>query len=181
MNYCRTVQLADGAHCLLRSPNIDDARAILQHMIQTSGESDNLLRYPDEIRLTTAQEGALLAKTAASGDAAMICAVLDGCIVANAGLTPAAAADKCRHRAEFGISVQREFWGRGIGALLLSAALELARQAGYEQVELDVVADNRRAIALYQRLGFVRFGTNPHGFRRRDGQYQALELMVCYL
>ena len=31
-------------------------------------------------------------------------------------------------------------------------------------LELSVVADNARAMALYQRAGFVEYGRNPKGF-----------------
>ena len=45
------------------------------------------------------------------------------------------------------------------------------------QLELDVVADNARAIALYKKLGFVEYGRNPRGFRKRTGDYQELVYM----
>ena len=48
-------------------------------------------------------------------------------------------------------------------------------------MELDVVSDNRRAIALYEALGFRVYGTNERGFRTRGGEYQALLLMSCRL
>jgi ribosomal protein S18 acetylase RimI-like enzyme len=44
-------------------------------------------------------------------------------------------------------------------------------------LELDVVASNERAIALYQDEGFVEYGRNPRGFRLRSGAYQELVLM----
>lgn len=53
----------------------------------------------------------------------------------------------------------------------------LRRQAGYLQLELEVVADNARAIALYKKLGFVEYGRNPRGFRKRNGDYQELVYM----
>ncbi|MBQ1840819.1 MAG: GNAT family N-acetyltransferase, partial [Atopobiaceae bacterium] len=82
-----------------------------------------------------------------------------------------------RHRAEFGISVIRECWGLGIGRALTQACVACARRAGYAQLELDVVAENARAIALYRSEGFVEYGRNPKGFRTRDGRWQELVLM----
>ena len=49
--------------------------------------------------------------------------------------------------------------GRGLGARLINATLEAAFGAGFVRIELDVQADNERAIALYERVGFVREGT----------------------
>ena len=40
-----------------------------------------------------------------------------------------------------------------------------------------MVADNARAIALYKKLGFVEYGRNPRGFRKRTGDYQELVYM----
>jgi len=50
--------------------------------------------------------------------------------------------------------------GRGIGAALTLAAIELARQAGAVQVELNSGDHRQAAIRLYTRLGFVKFPTN---------------------
>ena len=57
------------------------------------------------------------------------------------------------------------------------ACIECARRAGYEQLELDVVADNAGAIALYESEGFVEFGRNPKGFKSRTNSWQELVLM----
>ena len=49
--------------------------------------------------------------------------------------------------------------------------------AGYIQLELDVVADNKRAITLYERAGFREYGRNPKGFRSKQSGFQELVLM----
>lgn len=79
--------------------------------------------------------------------------------------------------AEFGISIAKEFWGLGIGQALTAACIDCARKAGYAQLELDVVADNASALALYKKFGFVEYGRNPKGFRSRNTGYQELVLM----
>ena len=61
--------------------------------------------------------------------------------------------------------------------VLLSAQWHCARKAGYAQLELDVVADNASALALYKKFGFVEYGRNPKGFRSRNTGYQELVLM----
>ena len=85
--------------------------------------------------------------------------------------------DKVRHRAEFGINVDQAHWRRGIGRALTEACIQCARQAGYSQLELDVVSANGGAVALYRSLGFEEYGRNPKGFRTRGGQWQELVLM----
>jgi putative acetyltransferase len=64
-----------------------------------------------------------------------------------------------RHLAQLGISVHDEHQGRGIGGALLASILALADQyLGLVRVELTVDVDNPRAIALYERHGFVHEG-----------------------
>ncbi len=48
--------------------------------------------------------------------------------------------------------------GRGLGLRLVSAILAQARQAGFVRTEFQVHADNARAIALYEKVGFFREG-----------------------
>ena len=181
MKYYKQIRLKNGTECILRNPNREDAQAILQHMIITSGETENMLRYPDEITMSEAEEQDYLDMVESSSDAILISAVVDGKIVANAGFNPVSKLEKCKHRAEFGISTQREYWGQGIGSQIMAAILEMARQAGYEQMELDVVSDNQRAITLYEKFGFQIYGINEKANHCHDGHYQALHLMSLHL
>lgn len=181
MQYHQQIQLKNGTVCTLQSPGPEDASAILRHMAVASGETENMLRYPEEFNMTAEEEAAYLDTILSSSDAIMIAAFVDGQIVANAGFNPVSSLTKCRHRAELGISVRRKYWGCGIGSAIIAALLAAARQAGYEQMELNVVSDNRRAIALYEALGFRVYGTNERGFRTRSGGYQSLLLMFCRL
>ena len=82
-----------------------------------------------------------------------------------------------RHRASFSISVDRAWWGLGIGRALTEACIECARAAGYSQLELEVVAENTPALRLYQSVGYVEFGRNPRGFRSRVNGWQETVLM----
>ena len=104
-------------------------------------------------------------------------AELDGAVVGMAGIACVGEREKLRHRASLGIGIDRAYWGLGIGRALTQACIECAGRAGYAQLELDVVAENERAIALYESLGFTEFGRNPRGFRSRRGVWQELVLM----
>ena len=86
-----------------------------------------------------------------------------------------------RHRADFGISILKEYWGLGLGRALASACIQCAKDAGYVQLELTAVAENERALSLYRALGFVEFGRNPRGFNSRISGYQELVYMLLSL
>jgi RimJ/RimL family protein N-acetyltransferase len=62
------------------------------------------------------------------------------------------------HRGTLGMGLLPEWRGRGLGRRLLEATLAEARRSGFKRIELDVYADNERAIALYEKAGFVREG-----------------------
>ena len=52
---------------------------------------------------------------------------------------------------------------------------------GLEMIELEVVCENKRAIALYEKHGFRIYGTRPHSFKYRDGSYADEHLMLLDL
>jgi RimJ/RimL family protein N-acetyltransferase len=62
------------------------------------------------------------------------------------------------HRGTLGMGLLPEWRGRGLGQRLLEATLAQTRRSGFKRIELDVYADNQRAIALYEKAGFVREG-----------------------
>jgi len=63
-----------------------------------------------------------------------------------------------RHVASLGMSVSKEWRGRGVGSALLAEALRWARGAGVEKVSLTVYPHNTRAMALYRKFGFLDEG-----------------------
>ena len=60
---------------------------------------------------------------------------------------------------------------------MTAACIECAKVAGYSQLELDVVSDNKAAVALYRKAVFTEYGRNPRGFRSRTAGWQELILM----
>ena len=73
--------------------------------------------------------------------------------------------------------MDKAYWGLGVGRALTGACIECARTAGYVQLELMAVAENKAALALYKSVGFVEYGRNPKGFRSRSTGWQELVLM----
>lgn len=177
MKYNKIILLKDGRECRLRNGTENDAQEVLDVFNLTHAETDYLLTYPDENSFTVEQEGEFLkAKTESSNEIEII-AVVDGKIVGTAGIDAFGNKYKTKHRAEFGIGIAKEFWGLGLGRALTEACIECAKEAGYTQLELDVVSDNASAISLYKKVGFVEYGRNPKGFNSRISGYQELVYM----
>lgn len=174
MKYNKVITLKDGRECRLRNGTERDGQAVLDNFNLTHRETDYLLSYPEENRFDAAQESRFLQEKAESENEIEIVAVVDHILAGTAGVEAVGTKYKVRHRAEFGISVAKEFWGLGIGRALLTACVECAKAAGYLQLELDMAAENTRALSLYQKAGFVEYGRNPKGFYSRTAGFQEL-------
>ena len=174
MRYAKTVLLKSGVELLVRNAVASDARAVRDIMQRTHAETDYLLSYPDEQSVDDEQEARSLAETERSDNEVELVAVVDGRIVGSAGVTAVGGRRKLAHRARFGISVLKDYWGMGIGRVVMEASIDCARRAGYTQLELDVVAGNVRAVSLYRRAGFEEYGRNPRGYRSVSSGYQEL-------
>ena len=177
MKYHKIIRLKDGRECILRNGEERDGQASLANFILVHEQTDYLLTYPDENTMTAEQEARFLQKKTDSETEVEILAEVDGIVAGLAGIETIGGKDKIRHRAEFGISIDRQFWNLGIGTALMNACIECAKAAGYEQIELTVVAENENAIKMYRKAGFEEFGRNPRGFKSRLTGYQELVYM----
>ena len=177
MKYKRTILLKDGRTCILRNAEEQDGQAVLANFLLTHGQTDFLSTYPEEATFTVEQEKAYLRKKLESVREIELAAEVNGVITGTAGVDSIGSAEKIRHRASFGISIDQAWWGLGIGRALTEACIECAGAAGYSQLELEVVAANERAYWLYRSLGFVEYGRNPRGFRSRTDGLQEIVLM----
>lgn len=82
------------------------------------------------------------------------------------------------HVAQLEMMVHGDYQHRGIGTVLLEAALELAeRWLAISRIELEVFTDNEAAIALYRKFGFEIEGT-LRAYAFRDGGYADAYLMA---
>ena len=79
----------------------------------------------------------------------------------------------------WGTYVQADRRRHGVACALLEALIEAARSE-VEQLTLAVVSDNLPAIALYRRLGFEVYGTEPRALKSAD-RYADEVLMVRFL
>lgn len=181
MKYSQKLLMKNGKEAYLRNGVASDGSAVFDNFNLTHAETDYLLSYPDENTFDAEQEGQFLEKKAASINEIEIVAFVDGKVVGTAGIEAVGTKYKVKHRAECGVSILQEYWGLGIGRALMEACIECAKKAGYVQLELNVVAENTRAVLLYKKLGFVEFGRNPRGFNSRESGYQETVSMLLEL
>ena len=177
MKYKETVKLKDGRECIIRNGVERDGAVAYNLFNLTHEQSDFLRTYPEENRFNEKQEGAFLREKTESEREIELVAEVDGEMVGLAGIECVGDVEKLRQRAEFGISVDKNYWGLGIGRAMTRACIKCAKDAGYAQLELDVVAENKAAVSLYKSEGFIEYGRNPKGFLSRITGWQELILM----
>lgn len=158
--------------CFLRNGTENDGEGVVENFNLTHSETDYLLTYPEENSFNAVQESQYLKEKAESERELELLVIVDGVIVGTAGIEAVGTKYKVRHRAQFGISVLKEYWGLGIGKALLISCIECAKTEGYSQLELNVVAENERAVSMYERAGFLECGRNPKGFCSRTAGFQ---------
>lgn len=80
---------------------------------------------------------------------------------------------RCGHICNASYAVAKSSRRLHIGEALVKDCLVQAKKSGYGILQFNaVVASNIHARHLYERLGFVRLGTIPKGFRMKDGHYE---------
>jgi ribosomal protein S18 acetylase RimI-like enzyme len=79
----------------------------------------------------------------------------------------------------YGMYIDPQFRGRGLGKSLLLALIERATRecVGLEQIHLTVVSSNESAKRLYISLGFEIYGVEPNALKC-DGHYFDEDLMI---
>lgn len=155
---------------LLRNAKVGDAQMLIHYLKVTCGETRFLAKEPEEVGMTVKQEEDFIKKCNESDRDLMILAFMDGEYIGNCSLSGNGSL-RYRHRATIGIALYQKYTGMGIGHAMLEAMIKIAKDKGYEQLELEVVADNERAVRLYESLGFQIYGRFPDNMKYKDGTY----------
>lgn len=177
----KTITTKDGNHWVLRNVQPSDAQGMLDYLRIVSGETPYLLRNVDEITFTLEGEKTILQSRLEEDGGFMMLAEKDGMIAGNCSLARKGGARRVRHRSSFAIAIKEEYWNLGLGSAMVNYVLELAKDLGYGQVELEVVEGNDRAKALYEKMGFQQTGVCPQALRYDDGSYRDEYCMVKIL
>ena len=154
----RAAAEADAAAiCEIYNQGIEDRLATLETELRTPEERRQWLksrapRHPVIVAETTQPDPiSNRPPTAQAGLAAPV-------TVAWGSLNPYNPRAAYRHVADFSIYVERVYRGRGVGKLVLTRLIELARELGYHKLVLSAFPFNAAGMALYERQGFRTVG-----------------------
>gem|GEM_PF-244458 len=141
---------------------VEDYRGLLDFMKKVKGETNFLLGYPDEMKLSYEDEKEHIKKVKSSETSNHFVAIkgdkIIGCTSFNGNI-----ARKMKHYGTIGISVLKEYWGRGIATALLEKLISWSKEKGIKKINLDVFENNERAIKLYEKFGFKLEGCIEDG------------------
>ncbi len=146
---------------IIREAHPEDAERLLEYLKRVGGESDNLSFGAEGLPFSVEAEKGFIEGVAKDKKSVMLIAFDGDELIGDASLS--SMPRRMSHRAELGISVVKSHWGQGVGSALLAKIIDYARQNGIEIIDLNVRADNKRAIRLYEKIGFKYIGTHPKG------------------
>ena len=175
--------LKNGLKVIIRSPEKEDARELIDQIMDVAGSTDYLLSVPQDFQpyLDDMKKEEDFIEWSKTDRGYWLIVCLDNKVLANCSLRFYNHA-KDRHRGSIGIAIRKDYWGLGIGSILFDEMIKLAKLTpGIEQIELDVIETNERAKKLYLKKGFVKTGTIPHQLKLKDGSYLNGETMVLFL
>lgn len=171
--------LKDGRSAILRNPQEKDVPGLLEYLVKSAGESEFILRSPEECGKYTPESEAKWVENmnASENNAVLVCEV-NGRIAGNCDIGRRVNL-KTRHRATVAIALIKEFWGLGIGTAMFNELIQIAESwDGLTQMELEFVEGNTRARALYEKMGFRIVSVRPDAFRMKDGSFRNEYIMI---
>lgn len=162
--------LKDGRKALIRSPKDEDIQGVLDYLYQSAGETDFILRYPEECSKYTADaERELFERINSSDTEAMLVCIVEGKVAGNCQITWNNNI-KTGHRARVAIALLKDYWNQGIGTRLFQELIRIAENnENILQMELEFIEGNSRARALYEKMGFRITGVGVNAVRLKDG------------
>lgn len=139
---------------IIREAHPNDAQGLLDYVNQISGESDNLTFGKGEFEITLQEQIKFIGSFCQLDNAIYLIAMDDEKIVGSLNFN-AGRRKRIEHAGEFGISVLKDYWGKGIGTMLMNYMIDWAKSTKkIRKLNLRVRTDNHNAIALYKKFGF---------------------------
>lgn len=167
----------NGHELVIRNAKEEEAQMLLSYLKTACGETPFLAKEPEEITLTIEEEIEFIRTQNASEENLLLIGLWDGEYVGNCSFM-GMSLWRNKHRVSMGIALLQKYTGYGIGTKMVETLVTVAKEKGIEQMELEVVTSNERAIGLYKKMGFEMFGTMPDNMKYKDGTYADVYWMM---
>lgn len=139
----------------IRPIRVEDAEAYLNLACALDHETKFMMYEPGERTTSVDEQRKRIQTVLASGNGLIFVAEAEtGDLVGLLGAI-GGTARRSRETVHIFVGVRQAYAGQGIGRRLFEAMQTWAQAWGAHRLELTVMAHNQRALALYQKLGFV--------------------------
>ncbi|MBS4172706.1 GNAT family N-acetyltransferase [Bacillus sp. FJAT-49736] len=171
----------NGNTFVVRTALPKEAKKILMFNQEIIREAPYLVTTAEEFQLTIDQERRLLKEMMDDNGKLAIIAEYQDCII---GFLDFHNGPKKRlmHQGAFGMSVGEKHRNQGVGNALLTVLLDWTKENPLiEKVCLEVVANNKNAISLYEKYGFYKEGHKCKAIKVDDKTYYDLISMALLM
>ena len=166
----------DGRRWTLRPGRPTDGRALARLFAEVRKEGRWLITTPGSI--SEPSEAFWISELIRAAEHLVLVAEADGEAIGNV-LVSVDRGVATEHIGVLSITIADGWRDVGIGSELVTGAQRWARERGLRKVTLGVFPDNERAIAVYEKRGFVREGLRRQQFRSGD-QFRDEVLMAWF-
>lgn len=164
--------LRNDEYLTIRSASVSDAKGIKQCSLSVLAEEIYTVLQVEELEAKSVEDGEeRIRKHIESPNFLMLVAEVQGKIVGSIDFSNGHC-KRIQHTGDFGVVILEGYRNLGIGKLLVKSLIEWAKEnKTIEKIQLKAHADNVRAIALYEKLGFVKEGLIKKEIKYANGRY----------
>jgi len=164
----RSFNAKDRRKVILRTPKWEDLDDFLELINSLVDERADILRTE---RVSREEEIDFLSRVLSrleKDEMFYLIAEVDGKVVAVSEISKRSGYEK--HVGVIGIAIRNGFRDSGIGTEMMKTLLEQAQKMGLKVLTLTAFATNKRAIHVYEKVGFVQTGAIPKK-HFKEGKY----------
>jgi RimJ/RimL family protein N-acetyltransferase len=166
----------DGRRWIMRRARPTDGRALAGLFARVRAEGRWLITSPEAV--SQPSEAYWISELIRASEHLALVAEADGEVVGNV-LVSVDRGVATEHIGVLSIVIDEGWREVGVGSALVAGAQRWARERGLRKLSLGVFPDNDRAIAVYERSGFVREGLRRMQYRT-SGRFRDEVLMAWF-
>ncbi len=166
---------------VIKELTVDYAKESLIYAKSVGSETEFLLMDENGVGDDEAEQELFIKSSLISEDRFLIGAFYEERLIGLANIAMPTR-KRINHTADIGMSVLREFWGKGVGELLMLNLISIAKKHKHTKlIKLEVRSDNIAAKMLYNKYGFIKFGELKNAIKLADNRYADIDYMVLDL
>ncbi len=144
-----------------------DALEIVNFLNKVAGQTDFLTFALNSFPFSVEEEKNIIKECLDTNNCLMLLGKINKEVVSQLFLQRSSQ-QRLLHNGDIAISVCESYWGNSIAQNILLLAIKWAKDHAITKLQLQVRTDNKKAIYLYQKLGFCIEGTITRAIKIND-------------